>query len=86
VHAEAENFFQQAMEVEPDECGCDYVNIIEKKSEQVEERQIWSCSLDWLHEEQLEGWVDLKTLGRHIGEVRGAEQKKARWLESGVSS
>jgi predicted transposase YbfD/YdcC len=62
LHAEAENFFQQAMEVEPEECGCDYVSTIEKNRGRIEERQIWSCPLDWLSDEKLEGWVDLKTL------------------------
>jgi predicted transposase YbfD/YdcC len=62
LHAEAENFFQQAMEVEPEESGCDYISTIEKNRGRIEERQIWSCTLDWLSDEQLEGWVDLKTL------------------------
>jgi predicted transposase YbfD/YdcC len=62
LHAEAENFFEQAMEVEPEESGCDYVSSIEKNRGRIEERQIWSCTPDWLNAEQLEGWVDLKTL------------------------
>ena len=62
LHAEAENFFQQAMEVEPKESGCDYISIVEKNRGRIEERQIWSCNSDWLSTEQLEGWIDLKTL------------------------
>jgi len=62
LHAEAENFFQQAMDVEPSESGCDFVSSIEKNHGRIEERQVWSCSLDWLSAEQLESWVDLKTL------------------------
>lgn len=62
LHAEAENFFQQAMEVEPEEAGCDYVSSIEKNRGRIEERHIWSCTPDWLSTEQLEDWVDLKTL------------------------
>lgn len=62
LHAEAENFFQQAMEIAPEESGCDYASSIEKNRGRIEERQIWSCTLDWLSTEQLEGWIDLKTL------------------------
>lgn len=62
LHAEAENFFQQAMNVDPSEAGCDFVSSIEKNRDRIEERQVWSCSLDWLSAEQLENWIDLKTL------------------------
>ena len=62
LHAEAENFFLQAMEVELVESGCDYASSIEKNRGRIEERQVWSCTLDWLSAEQFEGWVDLKTL------------------------
>ena len=62
LHAEAENFFQQAMNAGPSESGCDFVSSIEKNRGRIEERQVWSCSLDWLSAEQLESWIDLKTL------------------------
>jgi predicted transposase YbfD/YdcC len=62
LHAEAENFFQQAMDVDPSESGCDFVSSIEKNRGRIEERQVWSCSLDWLSTEQREDWIDLKTL------------------------
>lgn len=62
LHAEAENFFQQAMDVELSESGCDFVTSIEKNRGRIEERQVWSCTLDWLSTEQLENWTDLKTL------------------------
>lgn len=62
LHAEAENFFQQALEIEPIEAGCDFVSMIEKNRGRIEERQVWSCSLDWLSAEQLENWAGLKTL------------------------
>lgn len=62
LHAEAENFFQQAMDVEPSEAGCDFVSSVEKNRGRIEQRQVWSCSLDWLSAEQIEGWIDLKTL------------------------
>lgn len=62
LHAEAENFFQQAMDVTPEESECDFVSAIEKNRGRIEERQIWACSLDWLDTEQLENWTDLKSL------------------------
>ena len=63
LHAEAENFFQQAMDVTPMEAGCDFSSSIEKNRGRVEERQVWTCSVeDWLKPEQIEKWVDLKTL------------------------
>lgn len=62
LHAEAENFFQQATEVAPEESGCDYASSIEKNRGRIEERQIWSCTPDWLSTEQLEGWIDLRIL------------------------
>ena len=88
LHAEAENFSQQAMEVEPSECGCDYVNIIEKNRSRVEERQIWSCALDWLSEEQLEGWVDLKTLVcvKSTRTHKGKTTQKFRYYISSLES
>jgi len=62
LHAEAENFFQQAQKVSPDESACDYTKSIEKNRGRIEERQVWSCSLDWLDKNQLAQWTDLKTL------------------------
>lgn len=56
LHAEAENFFQQAMDCTPDESGCDYTSAIEKNRGRIEERQIR------LDAEQLKKWVDLKAL------------------------
>jgi len=62
LHAEAVNFFQQAMEVTPEESGCDFWREIEKNRGRIEERQMWACSLDWLDAEQLERWTGLKSL------------------------
>jgi predicted transposase YbfD/YdcC len=62
LHAEAVNFFQQAMDVDLNESGCDFSSSVEKNRGRIEERQVWSCALDWLSTEQLENWVDLKTL------------------------
>lgn len=62
LHAEAVNFFQQAMEVTPAEADCDFVRMIEKNRGRIEEREVWACSLDWLDIEQLEHWAGLKSL------------------------
>jgi predicted transposase YbfD/YdcC len=62
LHAEAENFFQKAIDVNPSESSCDFVSSIEKNRGRIEERQVWSCSLDLLGAEQLENWIELKTL------------------------
>lgn len=62
LHDEAENFFQQAMDVTPNEAGCDFACTIEKNRGRIEERQIWTCPVDWLPGEQIEKWVGLKSL------------------------
>jgi predicted transposase YbfD/YdcC len=88
LHAEAENFFQQAIEVEPEESGCDYVSTIEKNRGRIEERQIWSCTADWLSVEQLEGWVGLKTLVcvRSTRTHKGKTTQECRYYISSLKS
>lgn len=88
LHAEAENFFQQAMDCTPEESGCDYTSTIEKNRGRIEERQIWTCSLDWLDAEQLEKWVDLKTLVciKSIRAHKGKTTQELRYYMSSLSS
>lgn len=88
LHAEAENFFQQAMDCTPDEAGCDYTSAIEKNRGRIEERQIWTCSLDWLDAEQLEKWVDLKTLVciKSIRTRKGKTTQELRYYMSSLTS
>ena len=88
LHTEAENFFQQAMDCTPDESGCDYTSTIEKNRGRIEERQIWTCSLDWLDVEQLEKWVDLKTLVciKSIRTCKGKTTQELRYYMSSLSS
>ena len=62
LHAEIENFFQQAKEVMPIESGCDFAQSVEKNRGRVEERQIWASSLDWLDEEMIKDWVGIKSV------------------------
>lgn len=88
LHAEAENFFQQAIDCTPDESGCDYTSTIEKNRGRIEERQIWTCSLDWLDAEQLEKWVGLKTLVciKSIRTHKGKTTQELRYYMSSLSS
>jgi predicted transposase YbfD/YdcC len=88
LHAEAENFFQQAMDCTPDESGCDYTSTIENNRGRIEERQIWTCSLDWLDAGQLEKWVDLKTLVciKSIRTHKGKTSQELRYYMSSLSS
>lgn len=60
LHAEAINFFSQAMNVGAQEAGCEYANTIEKGHGRIEEREIWVTSdLEWL--EGVEEWDGLKS-------------------------
>ena len=62
LHAEAENFFSQAMAVGAVESECDVYMSLEKNKGRVEERRIWSCSTEWLDFEVTKEWADLKSL------------------------
>ena len=88
LHDEAENFFQQAMKVKPTESGCDFVSSIEKNRGRIEERQVWTCSLEWLSTEQLENWVDLKTLicVRSTRTHKGKTTQEIRYYISSLAS
>jgi predicted transposase YbfD/YdcC len=62
LHAEIENFFQQAKEVSPLESNCDFTQTIEKNRGRVEERKIWACTFDWLdNEEIIKDWAGIKS-------------------------
>jgi predicted transposase YbfD/YdcC len=62
LHAEIENFFQQAKEVPPEESGCDFTKTLEKNRGRVEERMIWTCNFDWLdNKELIEGWAGIQS-------------------------
>lgn len=62
LHAEIENFFQQAREVLPEEAGCDFINSLEKNRGRVEERMVWACDLSWLDDTALiEEWIGIKS-------------------------
>jgi len=88
LHAEAENFFLQALDVEPIESGCDYDYSIEKNRGRIEERHVWSCSLDWLDRKQLENWEDLETLicVKSIRTHKGKTTQEMRYYMSSLVS
>ena len=85
LHAEAENFFAQAMDVTPSEAGCDFITTVEKNRGRIEERQVWTCSLDWLSTEQLENWIDLRTL-ICVRSIRTHKEKTTQELRYYMSS
>lgn len=61
LHAEAVNFFEQAMRVDPKEAECECIKTIEKDHGRIEEREIWmTCNLDWLPGK--EEWSGLQSL------------------------
>jgi|HubBroStandDraft_5_1064220.scaffolds.fasta_scaffold123849_1 predicted transposase YbfD/YdcC len=61
LHAEAVNFFDQAIEVGAEEAGCEYYNTVEKGHGRIEEREVWMTSnLEWL--EGRAEWEGLQSL------------------------
>jgi len=61
LHAEAINFFDQALDVGAQEAGCEYAKTVEKGHGRIEEREIWVTSdLSWL--ESVEEWNGLRSL------------------------
>jgi predicted transposase YbfD/YdcC len=61
LHAEADNFFKQVMEVTPDEAGCDYYLSEEKSRNRIEKREVWvTKDLEWLP--QVSDWQGLTSL------------------------
>ena len=61
LHDELENFFTQAIAIEPEESGCGYWNIIENAKGRRDKREVWtSGDLDWLP--QLKDWSSLQSI------------------------
>lgn len=61
LHAEVDNYFRQALEVQPSEAGCDYAVTEEKSRGRFEKREVWMTQdLSWLP--QKDDWPDLKSL------------------------
>ena len=61
LHAEAVNFFDQAIEVGAEEAECEYHSTVEKGHGRIEEREVWMTSnLEWL--EGSDDWEGLQSL------------------------
>ena len=59
--AELENFFTQAIDVEPNESGCSYWKTEERGKNRIEKREVWACgAIGWLP--QKEEWVGLRSI------------------------
>lgn len=88
LHAEIENFFQQAIEVAPIESGCDFAQSVEKNRGRVEERQIWTCSLEWLDEELTKDWAGIKSAVcvQSSRTQKGKTTKEVRYYISSLGS
>ena len=61
LHAEAVNFFDQAIDEAIQETGCTYAKTVEKGHGRIEEREIWATSdLEWLT--GVEDWGGMQSL------------------------
>ena len=86
LHAEAINFFDQAISIGAEESGCSYAKSIEKDHGRIEEREIWvKTGLEWL--DNAETWTGLKSLicvqsTRHL---KGKTSTERRYYISSLS-
>jgi predicted transposase YbfD/YdcC len=87
LHAEAANFFEQAMEIGAEESGCDFFKTIEKGHGRIEEREIWVVSdLSWL--EDMDEWKDLGSLicVKSVREEKGKIATEKRYYISSLQA
>lgn len=87
LHAEAINFFEQAIEVDVEESGCSYASTLEKDHGRIEQREICSTSrLDWL--ENRAEWKGLKSLicVQSTRQEKGKTSVERRYYISSLSS
>lgn len=87
LHAEAENFFKQALEVSSKEAGCDHYISKEKSRGRQETREVWVIEeLDWL--EQKEHWNGLKSIACVKSQrlVKGKETMEQRYYISSLEA
>lgn len=85
LHAEADNFFVQAINVTSSESSCDFISYTETNRGRVEERQIWCCDVNWLSDELRKSWQDLNSLVC-VKSVRNHKGKKTEEMRYYVSS
>lgn len=78
LHAELENFFSQAIEVEPRESGCGYWSTEERTRGRLEKREVWTCgNLEWLP--QLDDWANLRSI---VAVKRTATEREKETVET----
>lgn len=85
LHAEARNFFSQAIDVSPEEADCDYCKTSEKNRGRFEKREVWSTNkLDWLP--QLYEWKSLNTLicVKSTRTIKGKTSEEMRYYISSL--
>lgn len=87
LHAEAINYFEQALLIMPEEAGCDYWRCEETSRGRHEIREVWAIGdLNWLP--QKDHWRDLKSITRlHLRkEVRGKTTQETRYYISSLKA
>ena len=85
LHAEATNFFKQALKVRPEEADCDYYCTEEKSRSRIEKREIWATKkLEWLP--QVSGWKNLTSLVclKSTRNVKNRESVEFRYYISSI--
>ncbi len=85
LHAEAINFFQQALLLKPEESGCDYWRNEETSRGRHEIREAWSIGeLDWLPQQN--EWRDLKSIMclQLTKTVKGKQTQEVRYYISSL--
>lgn len=85
LHAEVESYFNQALQVTPDEANCDqYINE-EKSRGRHETREVWTTNqLDWLP--QVNEWKDLNSIVclKSTRVIKGKETIELRYYISSL--
>ena len=85
LHAEANNFFTQAIKVSPEEASCDYYLNEEKSRNRIEKREVWvTDDLNWLP--QKDEWIGLRSLGclKSTRNIKGKETVEFRYYISSL--
>lgn len=84
LHAEVENFFRQALEVEPEEANCEYYSNEEKSRGRIECREVLVTEhLGWLP--QKKEWKDLNSIAC-LKSTRTVKEQKTVELRYYISS
>lgn len=87
LHSEVINYFDQALQVEPEDAGCDHWRNEETSRGRHEIREVWATEqLDWLP--QKGDWRDLKSIVcvRLTKTVRGKTTQETRYYISSLKS